>query len=289
MAMTARTIERSPTELRTVADPRGATLSSCYRLTFLIAALLVAAAGAGLLGVYRDNEWVASQMRGQDFVSLLFALPLLLVSRYFARRGSVRALLVWLGALGYLSYSYLYIFGVAWNGMFLIYLTLLFLSASTLVRALTAIDVTQIRQNFSKQAPTKAVARFLIGFGVVLGVMWGVQALVATFTGEIPASVISSGHPTAVVYILDLGLVVPLFLIGGRALWRQEPWGFILAGLLLVKGVTEGLALLGMSLFMYLAHHPDFDIALVPLWAAVALASAYLSFRFYGAIRSDAT
>jgi hypothetical protein len=33
-----------------------------------------------------------------------------------------------------------------------------------------------------------------------------------------------------------------------------------------------------------LANHPDFDVALVPLWAFVAIASTYLSFRFYGAI-----
>ena len=291
MTVTAPTVEvalvRSSPQ---VAPEREADLSSCYRASILIAVLLLSAAGAGLLGIYRDNDWVTSQLRGQDFVSLVFAVPLLLVSTNLARRGSIRAQLVWLGAIGYVVYSYLYIFAIAWNEMFLVYLGLLVVSTLTLIRALTLIDVTKIWASFSGTTPTRSVARFLTGFGVILGSMWGLQAIVATVTGEIPASVISSGHPTAVVFILDLGLVAPLFLIGGHLLRKGRPWGFVLGGILLIKGIAEGLALLGMALFMHMAKHPDFDVALVPLWALVALASTYLSFRFLGAInRSSST
>lgn len=263
-----------------------AVLTDCYRASGFIALLLTVAAGSGLLlDVYRDNEWVSSQMRGQDFVSLVFGAPLLLVSAHLARKGSVRALLAWLGALGYVTYSYLYIFGIAYNELFLVYLALLVLSGYTLIRALIAIDPIPIWATFDEDAPTKVVAGFLVGFGVVLGALWAIQAIAALFTGDVPASVTSSGHPTAVVFVLDLGLVVPLFLLGGRMLRRGRPWGFVLAGMLLVKGVTEGLALLGMSLFMFVADHPGFDVALVPLWVFVAIASTYLAFRFFGAIR----
>jgi hypothetical protein len=95
------------------------------------------------------------------------------------------------------------------------------------------------------------------------GCAWGVQALAATITGDIPQSVSDSGHPTGVVFVLDLGLVVPLFFIGANLLRRRQPWGFLLGGILLVKGVAEGLALLGMSLFMYLDDYPDIDVALI--------------------------
>jgi hypothetical protein len=37
-----------------------------------------------------------------------------------------------------------------------------------------------------------------------------------------------------------------------------------------------------MALFMFLADHPELDASLVPF---VAIASTYLSFRFYGVIR----
>ena len=285
MSLTAPVVDVARTSETIDERRREAMLDGCYRYSNLVVVLLTAAAGAGLLtDVYRDNEWVSSQMRGQDFVSLVFGVPLLLVSEHLARRGSIRGLLAWLGGLGYVTYSYLYIFGIAYNPLFLVYLALLVTSAYTLIRALIGLDPVQVWASFDEAAPTKTVARFLAGFGVVLGALWGVQAILATVTGDAPESVISSGHPTAVVFILDLGLVVPLFWIGGRMLRRGEPWGFVLAGILLMKGITEGLALLGMSLFMYLADHPDFDVTLAPLWALVTVASIYLTIRFYGAI-----
>ena len=267
-----------------VSEPE-AVLIDRYRMSVLIVGLLAIAAGAGLfLGVYRDNGWVSSQLRGQDFVSLVFGVPALLVSAHLARKGSVRALLAWLGVLGYITYSYLYIFGIAYNELFLVYLTLLVASAYTLIGVLIDLDPVAVWASFRKDAPTKLVARFLVGFGAVLGALWGIQALAALVTGEVPSSVTASGHPTAVVFILDLGLVVPLFLLGGRLLRHGRPWGFVLAGILLFKGITEGLALLGMSLFMFLADHPQFDVALVPLWAFVATASTFLSVRYFGSI-----
>ena len=287
MSLTAPAVNM--TNVVEVSDERRrqAMLDGCYRSSMLVVVLLAIAAGAGLLtDVYRDNEWVSSQVRGQDFVSLVFGVPLLLVSTLLARRGSVRGLLAWLGGLGYVAYSYLYIFGIAYNELFLVYLAVLVMSAHTLIRALIALDPLAVWASFGEATPTRSVARFLTGFSVVLGALWGIQAVVSTVTGDVPASVTSSGHPTAVVFVLDLGLVVPLFWIGARMLRRGEPWGFVLAGILLMKGITEGLALLGMSLFMHLADHPDFDVALVPLWGLVAITSILLTIRFYGAIQS---
>jgi len=256
-----------------------------FRATLAIATLLVVATSGGLFfGVYRDNLWVSSQLRGQDFVSLVLVLPALLVSARLLERGSEVGRLVWLGVMGYIVYSYLYIFGIAWNPLFLVYLALLTLSAFTLVRALIDLDADSIASRFTQDAPIKAVSRYLLGFGIALGVLWGMQVIAALVTGDTPASVTSAGHPTSVVFILDLGLVVPLFILGARMLRRRQAWGFVLASILLVKGITEGLALLGMSLFMSLANHPDFDVALVPLWACVTGASAYLAVHFFGGI-----
>jgi hypothetical protein len=260
-------------------------LSRCFRATYLIAGLLLIAVIGGLFfGVYRDNLWVRSQLRGQDFVSLAFALPLLLLSVRSAQRGSTRGLLTWLGGLGYVTYSYLYIFGVAWNRLFLVYLTLLTVSAFTLIRALLAIDAGAVASRVTADAPLKAITRYLFLFGIGLATLWGVQAISSTVTGHVPQSVTDAGSPTGIVFILDLGLVVPLFILGARLLQRRDPWGFVAAGILLVKGVAEGLALLGMSLFMYIDHYPKIDASLIPLWAVVAFLSAYFSIRYLRAI-----
>jgi hypothetical protein len=289
MSSAARSVDSPPSPTRAIGlglRPVRSVLDLCYRNTYFIAGLLAIAAAGGLFfGVYRDNLWVSSQVRGQDFVSLFVAVPLLLASLRLARRGSVVGQLIWLGVLGYVTYSYLYIFGIAWNRLFLIYLALLTLSAFTLVRALIAIEPEWIASRLSSKTPVRAVSRYLFVFAVGMTLLWGAQALAATLTGDIPQSVSDSGHPTGVVFVLDLGLVVPLFFVGARLLRRREAWGFVLGGILLVKGIAEGLALLGMSLFMYLDGYPDIDVALVPLWALVAITSLALSIPFFRSVQ----
>jgi hypothetical protein len=186
--------------------------------------------------------------------------------------------------LGYVAYSYLYIFGIAWNRLFLVYLTLLTLTAFTLIRALLALDPQVVASRVRAAAPLKAITRYLLFFGIGLGALWGIQAIAATISGDVPASVTDSGASTAIVFILDLGLVVPLFILGARLLQRRDPWGFVAAGILLVKGVAEGLALLGMSLFMYVDHYPKIDAGLIPLWTLVAILSSYFAIRYLQAI-----
>jgi hypothetical protein len=124
-----------------------ASLRFCYRASALIGLLLAAAAGIGLLvpGIYRGNTGFATAaFRGTDLVSLVVAVPALAVSLSLARRGSTRALLVWLGTLAYVGYTYLYSFAIAWNRLFLVYVALLSLSGFTIVRALLALNPNQV-------------------------------------------------------------------------------------------------------------------------------------------------
>ena len=53
----------------------------------------------------------------------------------FARKGSYRALLVWLGVLAYVGYTHLWAFAIGRKRLFLVYVALLSLMVSTIVRA----------------------------------------------------------------------------------------------------------------------------------------------------------
>src|SRR5215208_1522571 len=77
-------------------------------LTAPIALLLAVAAGSGLFveGLYRDPPSLVAQAIGQDLVTLVVALPALVISAILASRGSARGHLVWLGVLGYVLYTY---------------------------------------------------------------------------------------------------------------------------------------------------------------------------------------
>ena len=249
--------------------------------------LLAVAAGAGLFvpGLYKHNTaFAATAFRGTDLVSLAVALPVLGGSLWLAVRGSRRAVLVWLGGLAYVAYTYLYTFAIAWNRLFLIYVALLSLSLFTLVRALTVLDAEELAGRFGDRTPVRGVGAFLWVVGGMLGLMELAQVVPALLAGQVPDVVLKTGHPTGVIYVLDLGLVVPLMLLAGRWVRQRRPWGYVAAAILLVKGVTVGLALLASNLFDYLDNGRT-DGPLLALWALIAVGSLLVLVRYLQPMR----
>jgi hypothetical protein len=165
--------------------------------------------------VYRNNAFATAAFRGSDLVSLFVAVPTLLVSAILAGKGSRRAHLVWLGTLGYVAYTYIYTFGIAFNRLFLVYLALLWLSVFTIVRSLVALDAQDVAGRFGERTPVRGVALFLWMIGGMLGLIDLAQVVPTVFTGEVPELITKTGHLTGVVYIADLGLVVPADAAGG--------------------------------------------------------------------------
>src|SRR5690242_12448674 len=74
--------------------------------------LLAITAVSGLLfgvhGLYRPDPATLPTFLGQDAITLLAVLPLLLASIQAARHGSLRGLLLWAAGLFYVAYSYAY-------------------------------------------------------------------------------------------------------------------------------------------------------------------------------------
>ncbi len=120
----------------------------------------------------------------------------------------------------------IYTFGIAFNRLFLVYLALLSLSAFTIVRSLVALDARDIAGRFGERTPARGVALFLWIIGGMLGLIELAQVVPTIVTGELPELITKTGHLTGVVYIADLGLVVPLMLLVGRWLRSRRPWGF---------------------------------------------------------------
>jgi hypothetical protein len=261
---------------------RQARLRSCYRASALTGLLFAVAAGVGLFvpGLYHGNTaFAATAFRGTDLVSLAVVLPALAGSLWLAHRGSHRAVLVWLGALAYVAYTYLYTFAIAWNRLFLVYVALLSLSLFTLVRALVALDAGELAGRFGDRTPIRTVSAFLWLIGGMLGLMELTQVVPALLADQVPDIVLKTGHPTGVIYVLDLGVVVPLMLLAGRWLRQRRPMGYVAAAILLVKGVTVGLALLSSNLFDYLDTGRT-DGPLLALWALIAVGSLLMLVRY---------
>lgn len=94
-----------------------------YLLTAALAALMVVQFAHGLFqGQYRDAAWIRATCFGNDWVTLVAAVPLLVMALVLTSLGSKRGLLLWLGMIGYAVYNYgSYLFGAALNLSFVLY------------------------------------------------------------------------------------------------------------------------------------------------------------------------
>lgn len=258
-------------------------MKSAQRLTVAVIALAVAASAIGLFHptVYRETAWVVPQNRGQDLVTLI-TLAILVPSLASAHRRSPRATLVWFGLLGYLAYTYTgAAFAYGFNALFLVYVALFSLTGAALIAGLSAVDAAAIKAAFSAATPRRAVCVFLLVLAVVLCMLWLGQIIPFFVDGTLPPMIELARTPTVYVFVLDLGVVVPLALLSAWWLWRDRPWGYVLAGFVLVKAATMGLALISMTFFALRAGlkvDPVLSVAWVVL-AGSGLAMAVWFFR----------
>ena len=111
------------------------------------------------------------------------------------------------------------------------------------------LDVQSISQAFLPRTPVRWISGYMLLFALLLGGMWIAMCLSFVASGQVPAPITQTGHPTGVVFATDLSLLVPGLLAGGLLLWRRRPWGFVLSAVMLIKGSTYGPALLAMSAF----------------------------------------
>lgn len=243
------------------------------RLTFLAAALAVVASALGLFlpGVYRDNAWVIPQNRGTDLVTLFVVIPLLLAVVPRAAKGLAGAAIVWLALLGYLFYVYTgAAFAYAFNPLFLVYVALFSLTAAALVALGIAIPRLDLEPSFGTRFPRRVVATACATIAVLLSVLWLGQILPSLADGTVPRAIRDAGGTTSFIYVLDLGIMVPLAVLGALWTWRCELWGYLVGGYVLVKTTTMGLALVAMSLFLAASAQP-LDTGLFTIWIVLAL------------------
>lgn len=213
------------------------------RLSILIVLLAIPVHLVGLLAphIYRDPVVLLPQNLGTDVVTLCIGIPLLGIATGAMRVGSLRGRLLWLGALGYLVYAYgMYALGVRWTPLFLAYLTLFSLSFFALVIGLLGTDAAAVRFRAAR-VPVRAVAIYLIVIAVLVSAIWLKEEVGSVLSGAVPQSVREFETPTNIVHVFDLGLVLPAMTIAAVLLLRDRPWGYVLAGMLLVKASTIGL------------------------------------------------
>ncbi len=254
----------------------------------LIVVLAIVAAGTGLLtDLYKnDTRSGAAQQRGNDLVNLVLCVPLLLVSAYFAAKGSLRGRLVWTGTVFFFLYTYAsQSFLTAYNPMFLVYVAAFSLSLYTFAASVLTLDAGQIRASF-QGVPVRATAGFMFLVSIALVLMWiGGIILPSLIQGERPAAL--ETYTTLVIQALDLGVIAPLAAITGVLLLKRDAWGYALASLVLIKGITLGTGVVMMGLFQIM-DGVEAPLPMLAIFVLLTLGSLALAIVFYGKMKIPA-
>lgn len=231
----------------------------------LAAILTLVAASSGLLvrGFYEPFMGTTSLLAGaygQDLTALPVAL-LLLAAIFLSGRGSVRALLVWVGCLSYLIYAYLlWSFEAVYTVLFPAYVAILSLSLFSLIGLLGRLDATSFRRYVSDAVPARSTA-IVVALPAFMAPPWLIFLLQGVVAGQ-PVSINT-------VLVLDLAFVIPASIVTALLLWRRRTWGFIFAGIFLVWMITMSTALVVSTLWGATLGAPIDPV--LPVYALMAI------------------
>jgi hypothetical protein len=224
--------------------------------------------GRGLY--YWDTLSAAAQMQANDLITLVVGLPLLALGAWLAFRGSLRGQLLLTGTLGYFLYTYLSMCMLAaYNGLFLVYVALFGLSLYAFALSLMGVDVAALPGRFSARFPRGWVAGLLFLVGGFLLAAWLGRVVPELLNPQTPAAL--ENATTRVMQAMVLALVAPLAVVGGVLLLRRQPWGYLLASVVVLKGLTLALAVSVMAINMTLAGVPDSLGFMAPFLVLTAL------------------
>ena len=243
---------------------------TAVKLSIILAFFAVIATVGGLTwrDLYRDSELIKSVWFVNDLITLIFAVPLLLVSMSYSLKGSLKAQLIWIGSLWYLLYNYVfYLYGAQFNNFFLLYVLLFSLSAYALVMTISNLDINLVKKRIKKQAPIRAINIFLFIFAFALGMPWVAMALGFKMSGEIPP------FEMTIVFATDLSFLVSVLLFSAILIWKGNTWGIVIAAMIMLKGLLYPLVLMiGGTLAYFRTGSWD---SFIPLYFVLWVLCAY--------------
>ena len=226
-------------------------------------------------GLYKhDSVAMAVQAIAQDYVTLFFGVPLLILSLYLFRKGLLKGHLLLTGTLGYFLYTYAsYSFLSMFNSFFLIYVLLMSASFFAFTLAMMSFEVAKLPQSFNEKLPVNLIGGFLLFASFVFGLMW-LGKIVQPLINHTP--VIGIDHyTTLVIQALDLGFVVPVGFVSGLLLIKRKPFGYLLGPVIIIKDITLLTALSAM-VFLQIQAGVKVSLAVVILVLLLNIFAIYL-------------
>jgi len=199
-------------------------------------------------GIYATDALMhGAGFLGNDFVTMLVVLPLLLFSWKRYRNGSLHGSLLLSGSILFFLYNGTTLsFAAAYNDLFLLYTALMSLSFFAFVNLMGSIQSDEIGIAVSPRMPNKQIAIFLFVSGSVVLLLWGSEIVGSMISGD--NLLYLSRYTTAVTHALDMGIIAPAVFLAGILILKKNAQGYRMAFPLLVLNVLVGPAVIAQTI-----------------------------------------
>lgn len=208
--------------------------------------------GAGIYA--HDSYFKAPIFIGTDISILLFVVPLSLVT--FLRTWKEQSVENYICSFGIVSlllyYSASLAFGVTYNSLHLVYITLFggcLFSVCMLIAKLHTIGIKQ--EKVCNYHITKGMKVFLIVAGISLFVAW-LPDIIMSFTSGTSLELIEV-YTTEITYVLDMGIISPLMFITYYLIRHEDFIGYVLLRMIFKVCMCIGIMLPIQTIFQLLA------------------------------------
>ncbi|NJW51378.1 YfhO family protein [Salinimicrobium oceani] len=186
-------------------------------------------------GLYQHmSADVAIQGIAHDYVTLFIAVPVLLVSLYFLKRGKLKAVLFHAGILHFFFLTYLFYMNMGmYNTLFLLYVLITSLSFFALAITLFEVRFSGLKEKFHTDLSRKLIGGFLMFLSIAIALLWLEIIITPLLDGSIfPAAV--AHYTSLTVQGLDLSLFLPLAFVSGLLLWKNKDLGYMMSAVTLI-------------------------------------------------------
>ena len=223
---------------------------------------------------------VAVQGLAQDLVTAFIAVPLLLASLAWARRGSRAGHLALTGAVAYLFVQYvLYLAMAMYNELYLVWVALVLCASQALFRLLLGVPARAfvLEDDALSLRRRRFVAGFLLVNGTLITLLWLQVIVPPLLAGTLyPAGL--SHFTTMVVQGFDLALFIPPSIVAGWAYAKKRLHGHVLAPVYVMFLTIQMTALLAKIAWMSaVGASAGPALVLVPLLLVGAAAATWLA------------
>ncbi len=244
-----------------------------------VLALVVATISLLNENIYEDvlekgtiTEFGMNGAMGQDVVTVLFSLILIVLSVYFLIKPGEKLFMFMIGFIGYLMYGYgLLVIEAYYTSFYLIYIMIFGLSIYALIFSFISFNMDIVEKYRLPKKVKISTIIFLMLIILILGPAW-ISKVMGGISEHTPPSTYS-------VLINDLALVFPAFAITIILLIRNIPFGNILGGIMLLKTFTICFSWGFAQWFVVVFDMPiEYDMAIIA--SVLTLVSCLLIYFF---------